>query len=78
LAPYVTVDTSTINDLAGPNDRYNFGVGLIVGGSSRLGNDGASVSGGFLNSAGGLFSTVAAGLRKRGERGFLERGRRRR
>jgi hypothetical protein len=51
------------NLVAGPNHRYNFGVGLIVGGSSRLGNDGASVSGGFLNSASGLFASVAAGLR---------------
>jgi hypothetical protein len=118
LAPYVTVDTGTINDLAGPhvifsgvnlhvrsghpsgnsytengrgnlvvgynepsdssfpaerggshnvvvgpNHRYNFGVGLIVGGSSRLGNDGASVSGGFMNTASGLFATAGAGLR---------------
>ena len=51
------------NLVVGPNHRYNFGVGLIVGGSSRLGSDGASVSGGFLNSAGGLFSSVGAGLR---------------
>jgi hypothetical protein len=51
------------NLVVGPNHRYNFGVGLIVGGSSRLGNDGASVSGGFLNSASGLFSSVGAGLR---------------
>jgi hypothetical protein len=51
------------NLVVGPNHRYNFGVGLIVGGSSRLGNDGASVSGGFLNSAAGLFSSVGAGLR---------------
>ena len=118
LAPYVTVDTGTLNDLAGPhvifsgvnlhvrsghlsgnsytengrgnlvvgynepsdssfpaerggshnvvvgpNHRYNFGVGLIVGGSSRLGNDGASVSGGFMNTASGLFATAGAGLR---------------
>lgn len=118
LAPYVTVDTGTINDLAGPhvifsgvnlhvrsgdvsgnsyiqngrgnlvigynepsdssfpaerggshnvvvgpNHRYNFGVGLIVGGSSRLGNDGASVSGGFMNTASGLFASAGAGLR---------------
>ena len=51
------------NLVVGPNHRYNFGVGLIVGGSSRLGNDGASVSGGFLNIASGLFSSVGAGLR---------------
>jgi hypothetical protein len=51
------------NLVVGPNHRYNFGVGLIVGGSSRLGNDGASVSGGFLNSAAGLFSSVGSGLR---------------
>jgi hypothetical protein len=51
------------NLVVGPNHRYNFGVGLVVGGSSRLGNDGASVSGGFLNSASGLFSSVGAGLR---------------
>jgi hypothetical protein len=51
------------NLVVGPHHRYDFGVGLIVGGSSRLGNDGASVSGGFLNSAGGLFSSVGAGLR---------------
>jgi len=118
LAPYVTVDTGTVNDLAGPhvifsgvnlhvrsgdpsgnsylqnglgnlivgynepsdssfpaerggshnvvvgpNHRYNFGVGLIVGGASRLGNDGASVSGGFMNTASGLFATAGAGLR---------------
>jgi len=118
LAPYVTVDTGTLNDLAGPhviftgvnlhvrsghpsgnsytenglgnlvigynepsdssfpaerggshnvvvgpNHRYNFGVGLIVGGSSRLGNDGASVSGGFMNTASGLFAAAGAGLR---------------
>lgn len=51
------------NLVVGPNHRYNFGVGLVVGGSSRLGSDGASVSGGFLNSASGLFSSVGAGLR---------------
>lgn len=51
------------NLVVGPNHRYNFGVGLVVGGSSRLGNDGASVSGGFLNSANGLFSSVSSGLR---------------
>jgi hypothetical protein len=51
------------NLVIGPNHRYNFGVGLVVGGSSRLGNDGASVSGGFLNSASGLFASVSAGLR---------------
>jgi len=51
------------NVVVGPNHRYNFGVGLITGGSSRLGNDGASVSGGFMNTASGLFSTVGAGLR---------------
>ena len=51
------------NLVVGPNHRYNFGVGLVVGGSSRLGNDGASVSGGFLNNAGGLFASVSAGLR---------------
>jgi hypothetical protein len=37
------------NVVVGPNHRYNFGVGLISGGSSRLGSDGASVSGGFMN-----------------------------
>jgi hypothetical protein len=51
------------NVVVGPNHRYNFGVGLIVGGSSRLGNDGASVSGGFMNTASGLFATAGAGLR---------------
>jgi hypothetical protein len=51
------------NLVVGPNHRYNFGVGLVVGGSSRLGNYGASVSGGFSNSASGLFSSVGAGLR---------------
>lgn len=51
------------NLVVGPNHRYNFGVGLIVGGSSRLGNDGASVSGGFMNTASGLFASAGAGLR---------------
>ena len=51
------------NVVVGPNHRYNFGVGLIVGGASRLGNDGASVSGGFMNTASGLFAAVGAGLR---------------
>jgi hypothetical protein len=51
------------NLVVGPNHRYNFGVGLIVGGSSRLGNDGASVSGGFMNTASGWFATAGAGLR---------------
>ena len=51
------------NVVVGPNHRYNFGVGLIVGGASRLGNDGASVSGGFMNTASGLFSSAGAGLR---------------
>jgi hypothetical protein len=51
------------NVVVGPNHRYNFGVGLIVGGSSRLGNDGASVGGGFMNIASGLFATVGSGMR---------------
>ena len=51
------------NVVVGPNHRYNFGVGLITGGSSRLGSDGASVSGGFMNTAGGLFAAVSAGMR---------------
>jgi hypothetical protein len=51
------------NVVVGPNHRYNFGVGLVVGGSSRLGSDGASVSGGFMNTASGLFSSAGAGLR---------------
>ena len=51
------------NLVVGPNHRYNFGVGLVVGGASRLGGDAASVSGGFMNSASGIFSSVSAGLR---------------
>jgi hypothetical protein len=51
------------NLVVGPNHRYNFGVGLIVGGSSRLGGDGASVSGGFMNSASAVFSAVSGGMR---------------
>lgn len=51
------------NLVVGPNHRYNFGVGLIVGGSSRLGGDGASVSGGFMNSASAVFSAVSGGIR---------------
>jgi hypothetical protein len=50
------------NLVVGPNHRYNFGVGLIMGGSSRLGGDGASVSGGFMNAASGYFSSVSAGV----------------
>jgi hypothetical protein len=51
------------NVVVGPNHRYDFGVGLVVGGSSRLGSDAASVSGGFMNVASGMFSSVGAGLR---------------
>ena len=51
------------NLVVGPSHRYNFGVGLVVGGSSRLGSDGASVSGGFMNTASGWFASVGAGLR---------------
>ena len=51
------------NLVVGPNHRYNFGVGLIVGGSSRLGGDGASVSGGFMNAASAIFSAVSGGIR---------------
>jgi len=51
------------NVVVGPNHRYNFGVGLITGGSSRLGSDGASVSGGFKNKASGLYAAVSAGMR---------------
>jgi hypothetical protein len=51
------------NLVVGPNHRYNFGVGLIVGGSSRLGGDGASVSGGFMNTASAVFSAVSGGMR---------------
>ena len=116
LAPYVTVNTGTINNLAGPHviftganvhirsghfsgnsytqnglgnlilgynepsgatpaerggshnlvigaqHRYNFGVGLVVGGMHRLGSDSASVSGGLMNTAGGLSSSVSGGF----------------
>ena len=51
------------NLVIGPNHRYDFGVGFVVGGSSRLGSDGASVSGGFMNTASGLFGSVSGGLR---------------
>ena len=66
------------NLVVGPNHRYNFGVGLVVGDSSRLGNDGASVSGGFLNSAAASFSSVSAGLRNDASGDVRERFRRRR
>ena len=49
------------NLVVGPNHRYNFGVGFVFGHASRLGGDGASVSGGMANTAGGEFSTVSAG-----------------
>jgi hypothetical protein len=62
------------NVVVGPNHRYNFGVGLIVGGSSRLGNDGASVSGGFMNTASGLFATAGAGLRNEASGDFASVG----
>ena len=47
--------------VVGPYHRYNFGVGLVVGYNSRLGGDGASVSGGLSNNAGGEFSSVSGG-----------------
>jgi hypothetical protein len=49
------------NVVVGPFHRYNFGVGLVVGYNSRLGGDGASVSGGLSNNAGGEFSSVTGG-----------------
>jgi hypothetical protein len=49
------------NVVVGPYHRYNFGVGLVVGYNSRLGGDGASVSGGYSNNAGGEFSSVSGG-----------------
>jgi hypothetical protein len=49
------------NVVAGPFHRYNFGVGLVFGYASRLGGDGASVSGGFMNQAAGEFSSVSGG-----------------
>jgi hypothetical protein len=50
------------NVVVGPNHRYNFGVGLVVGGENKLGADGASVSGGFSNTALGLSSSVTGGF----------------
>ena len=49
------------NVVVGPYHRYNFGVGLVVGYNSRLGGDGASVSGGLSNNAGGEFASVSGG-----------------
>lgn len=49
------------NVVVGPYHRYNFGAGLVIGYNSRLGGDGASVSGGFSNNAGGEFSSVSGG-----------------
>ena len=51
------------NVVVGPNHRYNFGVGFVVGYDNRLGGLAASVGGGYLNNAGGDFSTVSAGSR---------------
>lgn len=49
------------NVVVGPYHRYNFGVGLVIGYNSRLGGDGASVSGGLSNNAGGEFASVSGG-----------------
>ena len=49
----------------GPYHRYNFAVGLISGYASRLGNIGASVTGGAGNEAGGMLSSVSGGANNR-------------
>jgi hypothetical protein len=49
------------NLVVGPNHRYNFPVGFITGHASRLGDMGASVSGGIANEASGMFSSVSGG-----------------
>jgi hypothetical protein len=49
------------NVVVGGTHRYNFGTGLVVGYGSRLGEMGASVSGGIFNAAEGAFSSVTGG-----------------
>jgi hypothetical protein len=49
------------NVVVGGVHSYNFGTGLVVGHGSRLGQMGASVSGGIFNNADGMFSSVSGG-----------------